>query len=441
MALRSPVQIHNFWGASFATSNDLPNEPGNVITVAPLNLQAGDFAYVIADTTFYVCTDPGTVNNGGDATWVQITTGAATIDRFAPKYLVGNTLAPWSDSNVAFNANGFNYYPDPGDGTGIAAALAAANTVAGDVWIRPGTYTLASNAAALSIPANVRVQGAGASTVIAKSIGTEGDVLTVFTLEDSSELRDIVVTQTMNDAPSYGFSGLGVVQLSLTDNDPSSAHVERVKVSVTDGIVTFPHAAAAYYVIAGCALEADRCDAVLTGTGTPGVGDVNTLSGWRMIDGSLRLDACTTSGGDRSVQASGGLATVPVSIDQCSFTGFLGVAVLTDNCDLSVTGMTSIGTASTGSVFGIKSTGGGTLAANARITLPVSPGGSEVGISASVNSGQIVGSRVEATQGINSLNSLGRGVAIGFNSVIHDSLTTGISGQAVDEIAHNILSV
>lgn len=85
-------------------------------------------------------------------------------DRFAPKYLVGNV--PNGDSALAYNTAGFMYIPDGGNGAGIATALTQPNGP-GDIWIRPGKYTKAQ--ARFIVPPNVRVWGAGYTTVIVGS--------------------------------------------------------------------------------------------------------------------------------------------------------------------------------------------------------------------------------------------------------------------------------
>lgn len=116
--------------------------------------------------------------------------GGATPDRFAPKYLVGNT-SNGDTASVAGLAAGFSYIPDPGDGTGIALAIAAATALPGDIWIRPGTYDLTqptSPIAPFSVPNSVVVRGTGNTTVIRGRLS--GDQR-VFTLASSSELRDI----------------------------------------------------------------------------------------------------------------------------------------------------------------------------------------------------------------------------------------------------------
>jgi hypothetical protein len=100
--------------------------------------------------------------------------GGGGLDRIAPKYLIGNVLA--GDSAVAYSTDGFIYLPDPGDGSGIAAALAQPDGP-GDVWIRPGTYDFSLGAVImpLTIPAGTRVQGAGNTTRLrAKTAGDQG---------------------------------------------------------------------------------------------------------------------------------------------------------------------------------------------------------------------------------------------------------------------------
>lgn len=206
MALKSPVPFHNFWGATFATNLVLPNATGNPFPPAgPLNLQAGDFAYVTGTQSFWVCTSPGTAN-AGDAVWVEVSNGP---DKFAPKYLVGNV--PNGDSATAYSSGGFVYIPDPGDGSGIASALSSASIVLGDVWIRPGLYDFGSGGVAmpLTVPPGCRVQGAGviATTLRARPFGDQG----IFVLPPNpggnpgvQSVRDMEL-----QVPSASGSGLG----------------------------------------------------------------------------------------------------------------------------------------------------------------------------------------------------------------------------------------
>lgn len=115
---------------------------------------------------------------------------AGGTDHFAPKYLVGNV--PAGDDPAVYNAGGFQYIPDPGDGSGIAAALLQLNGP-GDVWIRPGTYT---SQARFIIPPGVRVWGAGYTTIVVGS-GVDN---TVWEVGDRSELGWIYITHPGGDA-------------------------------------------------------------------------------------------------------------------------------------------------------------------------------------------------------------------------------------------------
>lgn len=118
--------------------------------------------------------------------------GGAGQDRFAPKYLVGG---PNDTAAALAGIGGFWFFPDTGDGAGIAAALAQAAILAGDVWIRPGTFTLgAAVPTPLVVPANVQVRGSGKSTtvIVGKTAGDQG----VFLVNSGGGLRDLSVTNT-----------------------------------------------------------------------------------------------------------------------------------------------------------------------------------------------------------------------------------------------------
>ena len=116
-------------------------------------------------------------------------------DKFAPKYLVGNALA--GDGNSTSVA-GFTYILDPGDGSGIQLALGQPNG-SGDVYVRPGTY-VPVNPLLLTVPAGVRVVGAGRSATLLTGI--------TFTMQQGSSLEGMTVSFD---------SGTGI-----TATDPSS---------------------------------------------------------------------------------------------------------------------------------------------------------------------------------------------------------------------------
>jgi hypothetical protein len=143
-------------------------------------------------------------------TWTGLAwtpTAASVGFRAAPKYVVGNVLA--GDTATPYNADGFLYFPDPGDGTGIEAALGAAALLPGDVHVRPGTYDLAAGAAVapLSVPAGVSVVGAGDGTVIvAKTTGDQG----IFSLAGNNVVRDVQISVPAA-APGAGVGSTAVI--------------------------------------------------------------------------------------------------------------------------------------------------------------------------------------------------------------------------------------
>lgn len=188
------------WG-TYAVYNDLPNRPGNVLIAGKWeNLRVGQIARVAADSGLYICDSTG-VAGGGNAVWLLIgPSGAAGTDHFAPRYLVGNTLAPYLDPAVPQVAP-FVYIPDPGDGTGIEAALAAAAIIPGDVWIRPGTYDLSLGPVVtpMVVPPNVRVYGSGYTTrILGRLTGNQG----VFVLGTDASLHDMTILVSASDAGS-----------------------------------------------------------------------------------------------------------------------------------------------------------------------------------------------------------------------------------------------
>lgn len=270
MALRSPVEFHNFWGTANPTSGSpwtsgtLPNE-GAVPAYQSGDLQAGDYAYVAGVApgtgTFYLCTDPGVGNI--NAVWVELTSGGSAVDRFSPKYMVGGP----SDTAAALpGTSGFWFFPDNGNGAGIEAALAQAALFAGDVYIRPGVFTLTGvSTLPLVVPAGVRLCGSGASaggTAIQYIVPASPSTGTAFRLLDGSELRDVLIEA--DDALSA--TGGGVVEVGAV-GEPATAHCERVKVSLTRSELSTSNLRSAFVVTDGSKLTQDRCDVVLDGTG------------------------------------------------------------------------------------------------------------------------------------------------------------------------------
>lgn len=197
------------WG-TYAVYNDLPNRPGNVLVAGKWeNLRVGQIARVAFDSGLYICDSTG-VAGGGNAVWLLVgPAGSMGVDHFAPRYLVGNTLAPYLDPALPQLAP-FVYFGDPGDGSGIAAALAAAAVTPGDIWIRPGTYDLGAGAVVtpLVVPASVRVYGSGYTTrILGRLTGNQG----VFELNSLSMLRDMTIIVSASDANSAGSDAVVLV--------------------------------------------------------------------------------------------------------------------------------------------------------------------------------------------------------------------------------------
>jgi hypothetical protein len=109
-------------------------------------------------------------------------------DHFAPTVIVGNV--PAGDPAVAQGAP-FQYVADPGDGSGIAAALAAIPVTGGWVHIRRGTYTVAPGFLPLPIGGNTRVTGDGVGTnLVANALDRRLFLMSSF----NAQLADLRVT-------------------------------------------------------------------------------------------------------------------------------------------------------------------------------------------------------------------------------------------------------
>lgn len=187
--------------------------------------------------------------------------GGGGQDHFAPKYLVGNVLN--GDSATAYSAGGFDYYPDTGNGAGIAAALAAANVSGGDVFIRPGLYNLGlagAPAAGLVVPPGTVVTGSGTGTTLI--VGPLNGFQTIFTLGLRSELRDLslgingVFVASTNPTP-----GLVRVNALLT----APAWMRRVLVTLVRGNGSAGITRCGVYVSAGTVCI-DKCEFVINGS-------------------------------------------------------------------------------------------------------------------------------------------------------------------------------
>jgi len=110
-------------------------------------------------------------------------------DKSAPAIIVGNQVAGDSASDVD--------YLDIGDGVQLAAAIAAASgSPARDVYIRPGTYdySLGSLTGPITIPASVRVRGAGYGQVTISTLYSGNPVdPRAFSLSAGASLENVTI--------------------------------------------------------------------------------------------------------------------------------------------------------------------------------------------------------------------------------------------------------
>lgn len=420
MALRSPTPFHNFWGATFVAYANLPNVLGS--GTQSNNLEVGDFAYVTGNSTYWICTD-ATLNA---ATWVQVTTGVATTDRFAPKYLIGGST---DSATELVNVDGFNYIPYAGYGiyVGWQAALAAvwssAPGAAGDVHFRPGTFALDGP---LTVPVGCSLRGSGRSTIFT-TVAAGDDKLGAFILRAGSTLSDCAIAA---DAPanSTDATTLGVVYVYQGASPvPGTVHVENVYATYNiDPASSVTACRSIYRVGALMGAQFSDCDNLITGTLG---GGSSSLCSWYAAASSTALVISSSS----------------------HATGVTGdAAVISDGPFLSISQLKANDTNSVGigvfveSVVNIVNS---TVNANAGIAVQIDDNACEVGLSncvlstgdvsayalVSTGRGRIVGNSISAisNSAVDTTNCTGH--AIGFN-VFVGTVTTTVN----DEVAHNI---
>lgn len=113
----------------------------------------------------------------GFGRWLNEGAANTSGDKFAPRYIVGNVPA----GDPATPQTGpFRYIPDPGDGTGLALAVAESSVNPGPIYVRPGTYDWDAGplAGPLTVGDGVLIQGAGSGvTFLVGSTGADQGVL------------------------------------------------------------------------------------------------------------------------------------------------------------------------------------------------------------------------------------------------------------------------
>lgn len=132
----------------------------------------------------------------------------ATVDRFAPRYLVGIAGAGFP---AAPQGAPWVYVQDTGDGQGLLAAYTMAAIDAGEVHISPGVIDLATGPVLgpVAIPGNVAVYGSGrgVTTIKGPTVGNQS----VFALAAGSSLQDLTITAGALDVAAV--AGIAAVEL------------------------------------------------------------------------------------------------------------------------------------------------------------------------------------------------------------------------------------
>lgn len=147
---------------------------------------------------------------------IQGAAGAANVTRDAHEIVVGQSSAPYNDG--VDDAD----FLDPGDGTGLEAALAAAGALGhgADVRLRNCEITLDPNAVTLplSIPQNVRLIGAGRALEIAglndtgsRIVGPDQDDQRMFTMGQDASIENMAIVSPNPTAATSG-ANAGIVE-------------------------------------------------------------------------------------------------------------------------------------------------------------------------------------------------------------------------------------
>jgi len=220
--------------------------------------------------------------------------GTPTTDRFAPRIVVGNE--PAGDPATA-QAAPFQYIADPGDGSGIAAALVALAAEPGWIHIRRGDYDLSSGAVAdFQVPSGVTITGDGRGTTI---LGRTAGNQRIFRFLGDGLLHNLVIDVPQGDV---GTTGSEVI---LVDGD---VDIENVIVSF-DGDVDSDIRYALRVSAGGVATLRQWSSATTStlGGGTPGIAHLYAVGGVSEGSpfGAIRGCDIATSGGDVVLYAGG----------------------------------------------------------------------------------------------------------------------------------------
>lgn len=247
------LQVHHYWGR-YSLITQLPNV-GTVDGVAVIGtnpasapaydkLAPGDLGFAQSTNRLYVCIDRGTVG-GNDAVWESLNSAAVTQTvRDAHVIVVGDSghlsaLAGVAIPPLAANSLNLNGvtgdvlsvtvdYLDPGDGSELqnALAAAAAGGIPIDIRLRPCSITVTPAVIgvgnhAFVVPQGCRLIGAGSSSGFTTGLsnltgttGAAGSSQAVVRLDDFAEMEDVEIVSPGPTAAPGGAGILGVVDMA-----------------------------------------------------------------------------------------------------------------------------------------------------------------------------------------------------------------------------------
>jgi hypothetical protein len=375
-----------------------------------------------------------------------------SLDRFAPKYLVGCTAAPYNDTaDETGTAAGFTYIADTGDGLGIATALGLAAAVAADVWIRPGTYTVSQT---LTVPIGVTVRGSGVGTIIQSAPNTIAGPL--FSLNDRSALysMSLVHNEPVEADPlvQYGVVDLrGDAKTALCEDvDVATIWANPTNTTLYGGFVAYNLGGGS----GGTKLRCVRCSVQYGKNNASTPSDYTTnLVGYRGKDASVELTDCSSqylafavgygvilvnsnTGIDVSLVARGGTFNGYGGGIYADADGGAVTTMLVDGAKISCADQNNSSTC-VGNIGAVRITlsnctlnGGG-----AGQAIYLDPGTSPI----TDNKGSIVGNTINVANPTKAWRSEG-GVNSGYHVIIGNTYTStaAVVTGANDEVAHNI---
>lgn len=243
MAARTPglqarSQYHSYWGTYAYTvgagvwangSNLLPGAPGNVISAAEFaKLEIGDIASTsdatIANRGLYVCVD--TSGGNGLVQWARLDNAGAAVQTIRDAHVIvvaqqgagwtPTTGVPATDALLNLNPQVAGIaadFIDPGDGTGLTAAITAATALSGsgtpcDIRLRPCNINLNTGAVLgpLALPQSTRLVGSADNQSAINGRNGAGEDQRILTLALGAQVEKI---QFISQAPAGAPIGAG----------------------------------------------------------------------------------------------------------------------------------------------------------------------------------------------------------------------------------------